>query len=187
MQWSSQICFHTLATAHINSELPQFLEWYVKSNITPNITKLGMVDAPSGRGRKGRRAKCQCSTKQLDTPIWNVFKSQPIITSNNHCHMVLSGANVIVTSSSTNEPSLSSLQMFQPFSPTVCNWQLNYSSFELGPSSVTIPGPSGHSMWQHPWAEFQRGIPSIQTLPLPQVRKLINLLNSAPVVKHAAQ
>ena len=50
-QWmSSQIYSHTLAVAERNCELMTFLQWYIKSGKTPNISTLALSGLPRGRG-----------------------------------------------------------------------------------------------------------------------------------------
>ena len=64
-QWlSSKICLHSLAVAETRKELPTFLEWYVSSGTTPNITTLAMTGMPPGRGRKKNQVKCTRSKKK---------------------------------------------------------------------------------------------------------------------------
>ena len=60
-QWiSSQICSHTLAVAKHN-DLMNFLQWYVKSGQTPNLSTLSLSGLPRGRGQKGGKPKRQRS------------------------------------------------------------------------------------------------------------------------------
>jgi len=67
--WSSaKICGHTLAVAETNGELSDFLQWYVRSRMEPNITTLAMQGLPSGRGKKGgkpKRKRSRVSTPNL--------------------------------------------------------------------------------------------------------------------------
>lgn len=53
-QWmSSQICSHTLAVVEHNGDLMNFLQWYIKSGQTPNISMLALSGISRGRGQKG--------------------------------------------------------------------------------------------------------------------------------------
>lgn len=68
-QWmSSQICSHTLAVAEQNSELLNFLEWYVKLGQGPNLSSLGLSGLPKGRGQKGGRPKRQRARSTTPAP-----------------------------------------------------------------------------------------------------------------------
>ena len=50
------ICSHTVAVAHLNNSLQQFISWFTKAKKKPNFTKVAVHDMPAGRGRKGTQA-----------------------------------------------------------------------------------------------------------------------------------
>jgi len=52
-----KVCSHTVAAAEVNQKLAQFVQWLVKQNMTPNLTKLSMVGIPKGAGTKGGEPK----------------------------------------------------------------------------------------------------------------------------------
>ena len=52
-----KVCSHTVAAAEVNRKLPQFVQWLVKQNMTPNLTNLSMVEIPKGAGKKGGEPK----------------------------------------------------------------------------------------------------------------------------------
>ena len=69
LQWfSSQICSHTVAVAECNSELVDFLDRYVRSGHTPNLSSVAFCGMPRGRGQKGGRPKRQRTRKNLPPP-----------------------------------------------------------------------------------------------------------------------
>lgn len=77
LHWkSAKICSHTLAVAEVNHELPEFLHWYSRAGITPNITAVGMQGLPRGSGRKGGRPKRQRKQQALPEPLLTVSPSQ---------------------------------------------------------------------------------------------------------------
>ena len=77
LHWkSAKICSHTLAVAEVNHELPEFLHWYSRAGITPNITAVGMQGLPRGSGRKGGRPKRQRKRQALPEPLLTVSPSQ---------------------------------------------------------------------------------------------------------------
>ena len=84
LQWSSsKICSHILVAAEVNGELLQFLQWYVRSNQEPNITKLAHVGLPSGRGRKGGIPKRKRSKTPAYTPGIVVPRPATVSTAGN--------------------------------------------------------------------------------------------------------
>ena len=104
LQWSScQVCSHCLAAAHDNDDLPQFLTWYTSGDFTPNITKVGMHNTPSGSGRKGGKQKRHHSRQKSD-PVWNISKQQSVLSSNSNCDMVLPGLQVTQSQTVTTPP-----------------------------------------------------------------------------------
>jgi len=48
-----KVCSHTVAAAEVNQKLPQFVQWLVKQNMTPNLTNLSTVGIPKGAGKGG--------------------------------------------------------------------------------------------------------------------------------------
>ena len=57
-QWASiKICSHTVAVAEKNGQLLKFLKWYSSTHQKTNITAIGMLNMPKGRGQKGSVAK----------------------------------------------------------------------------------------------------------------------------------
>ena len=80
LQWmSSQICSHTLAEAEHNGDLVSFLQWYINSGQTPNISTLALSGLPRGRGQKGGKPKRQRS-KVTSTALDN-FTVRPGLVS----------------------------------------------------------------------------------------------------------
>lgn len=75
-QWvSSKICSHTVAVAHLNGSLEEFLSWYVSCAPQPNITSLAMTGMPPGRGKKknqmqrSRKKVCSAPPDATVTPV----------------------------------------------------------------------------------------------------------------------
>ena len=58
----SQICSHTIAVAEQNGELMNFLQWYVKSGQTPNLSTVALSGLSRGRGQKGGRQRSKVKT-----------------------------------------------------------------------------------------------------------------------------
>ena len=68
-QWvSSQIGSHTIAVSEHNDELIGFLDWYVRSGHTPNLSSIAFSGLPKGRGHKGGRPKRQRTRTDLPLP-----------------------------------------------------------------------------------------------------------------------
>ena len=47
------ICAHVVAAAHHNRQLELFIQWYVETNCSPNLTGICSEGLPQGAGRKG--------------------------------------------------------------------------------------------------------------------------------------
>lgn len=68
-QWiSSKICSHTIAVAEHTGKLAAFLSWYVASNQKADITSLGLVNMPKGRGQKGGVPTRKCCRAKATAP-----------------------------------------------------------------------------------------------------------------------
>ena len=53
---SMGICCHTIAVAHKNNSLQQFISWFTQSKRRPSFTKVAVHGMPGGRGKKGSQA-----------------------------------------------------------------------------------------------------------------------------------
>ena len=60
--------YHSSAVAERNCELMTFLQWYIKSGTTPNISTLALSGLPRGRGQKGGKPKRQRSKITSSAP-----------------------------------------------------------------------------------------------------------------------
>ena len=58
------ICAHIVAAAHHNRQLQLFVEWYVQTKCTPNLTVISRQGLPQGAGRKGGVPKRKRTKKQ---------------------------------------------------------------------------------------------------------------------------
>ena len=75
-QWvSSQICSHTIAVSEHKDELIGFLDWYVRSGHTPNLSSIAFSGLPKGRGQKGGRPKRQRT--RTDIPLPDNYSVRP--------------------------------------------------------------------------------------------------------------
>ncbi len=77
-QWvSAKICSHTVALAERSGKLAAFLHWYmyISTNQDTNITRLGMLNMPKGRGQKGGVPKRKRSRTKATEP--EVVVSRP--------------------------------------------------------------------------------------------------------------
>ena len=47
------ICAHVVATAHHNRQLELFVQWFVQTKCSPDLTAISREGLPKGAGRKG--------------------------------------------------------------------------------------------------------------------------------------
>ena len=75
-QWASiKICSHTVAVAEKNGQLLKFLKWYSSTHQKTNITAIGMLNMPKGRGQKGSVAKRKRTRSKASEP--EIVTSRP--------------------------------------------------------------------------------------------------------------
>ena len=68
-QWVSlKICSHTLAVAEKTGQLSPFLHWYTTASQQINVTSVGMLNIPKGRGQKGSIPKRKRARKTAPEP-----------------------------------------------------------------------------------------------------------------------
>ena len=78
-QWVSlKICSHTLAVAEKTGQLSPFLHWYTTASQQINITSVGMLNMPKGRGQKGGVPKWKRARKTAPEP--KQITSRPSLT-----------------------------------------------------------------------------------------------------------
>lgn len=58
-----RICSHTVAAAVDNGDLQEFVNWFIRSKKSPNVTKLVTARMPKGCGRKGCTSPRKCRKK----------------------------------------------------------------------------------------------------------------------------
>lgn len=78
-QWvNMKICSHTLAVAEKIGQLSSFLNWYSTTNQHVNVTSVGMLNMPKGRGLKGGVPKRKRVRKSVSEP--EQITSRPSLT-----------------------------------------------------------------------------------------------------------
>ena len=130
-QWASlKICSHTLAVAEKMGQLSPFLHWYTTAYQQVNVTSVGMLNMPKGRGQKGGVPKRKRARKSAPEPKQITSRPSP------------------TTSTSSVGPSTSTPHMESnvgPFSDILNYYSptYNYSGYPFGSP------PAGHSI--NPW------------------------------------
>ena len=78
------ICSHTVAVAHVNNNLTNFLAWFEKTKRKPNITSLSVHGMPAGRGRKGSLPSRKRVVKEPATNRVNRLQDETIASSSSY-------------------------------------------------------------------------------------------------------
>ena len=134
-QWESlKICSHTVAVAEKMGRLSPFLCWYTATNQRVNVTSVGMLNMPKGRGQKGGVPKRKRARKTAPEP-----------------EQITSRLS-LASSSSTVGPSTSTPHMesnIGPFSDILNYYSptYNYSGYPLGGP----PAGSNINPWFYPY------------------------------------
>ncbi len=115
-QWvSTKICSHTVAMAERSGKLAAFLKWYVSTSQETNVTNLGMLNMPKGRGQKGGIPKRKRSRAKASEP--EVVVSRPSLRaapSTGSCSGESSGTHPLFH---INSPTFHYSTMFEKFPP----------------------------------------------------------------------
>ena len=130
-QWTSlKICSHTLAVAEKTGRLSLFLQWHTTTWQQANVTCVGMLNMPKGRGQKGGVPKRKRTRKTA--PEAEHITSRPSLT--------LSSSSVCPSTSTPHE------SMIGPFSDVMNYYSptYNYAGYQFGGP------PAGHSAWFYP-------------------------------------
>ena len=73
---SLNICSHTVAVAHFNGKMAEFLAWFEKAKKKPNITNISVHGMPTGRGRKGSQAPRKRQSRESITNRVDRFQDE---------------------------------------------------------------------------------------------------------------
>jgi hypothetical protein len=121
-QWESlKICSHTVAVAEKIGKLSPFLHWYNTTIKQLNVTSVGMLNMPKGRGQKGGVPKRKRARKPAPEPKQTT--SRPSLT----------------TSSSTTTASTSHMESnIGPFSDTLNYYSPTYNYSGYPPACGSI-------------------------------------------------
>ena len=118
-QWVSlKICSHTLAVADKVGQLSRFLHWHAMAHQLVNVTSVGMLNMPKGRGQKGGVPKRKRTRKSVSEP--EQITSRPSLTSTPSASLTTSAPHI----DSNIGPFSDTLNYFSP--------TYNYSGCPLG-------------------------------------------------------
>lgn len=136
------MCGHTLAVAEKTGRLSAFLKWYATKYQNVDITTVGMLNMPQGRGRKGGVPKRKRSRKQASDPV--VVTSRPSLSAN----VCSSSSTAVVVAERSSGPLLETFNYQSP--------SYHYTSFG-GPSGLPSSPALTHVFPPHaqPYSDMQ--------------------------------
>ena len=151
-----RICAHSVAVAEMSKQLPEYIEKFKKSKITPNVSKFAQATMPKGRGRKGsvcprKRKSSHAIQTRLENPSLAASTDQeecPTEPSTEPEYNTISSP-FNVTSSDPQFNSTPSPQAPYNFSQMYLPAYYSYPQGPVYPNSFSAGSPAFHQQFPH--------------------------------------